>query len=82
MTIESLKRRLESLAPAHPAGRVKHPREMTDAELFQKIREDLLMHGHPEQAALSDEDLIAAIRNRTMAFQSGQGDGEMGDDPA
>jgi hypothetical protein len=71
--IEKLKRRVDDLAPAHQAGRIKLPSEMTDAELLQKIREGLLAHGHPEQAALSDEDLIAAIRNRTVMFQSGTG---------
>ena len=60
--IEQLKRRLESLAPEHQAGRVKMPREMTDNELLQKIREDHLMHDRPEIAVLSDEDLITAIR--------------------
>jgi hypothetical protein len=77
---EQLRRRLDALAPAHQAGRVKLPREMTDDELLQKIREDLLMHGHPEQAALSNENLIAAIRNRTI--HSGYDGDEMGDDPA
>lgn len=81
MTIESLKRRVDSLAPAHRAGRVKLPREMTDGEILQKIRDDLVLHGRPELAALSDEDLITAIRNRTIVFQSGYEDGDLGDDP-
>ena len=78
--LEQLKRRVDSLAPEQQAGRIKPPREMTDSELLQKIREDYLMHGRPKLAELSNEDLIAAIRNRTI--QSGYDSGEMGDDPA
>jgi len=81
--INELQRRLNVIIQRSGcrAGRVKLPREMTDAELLQKIREDIVLHGRPELAALSDEDLITAIRNRTAVFRSGDEDGDMGDDP-